>query len=369
MRILKNTSALVFVTVLGVGLPLLAMEARAVVRPPSKQIVFVDRAELARLHPGWQALSDMRLVLDGPGLVVRDSLTSAGLTSTESRGVPAGRSRSELVAKAVQDASAALAGLETRKYAALRARRDAMKSQLLKSSESDWKAEARDIERAAAAEMKLVDDRYASDLVNARLRASASEVASKVSRMEGSGMDKEATDQKLQTSAADLDVLGRADSAEKDRIKVAANAKIEAIKQAAEKRVGEQVSLYEAEQGKLIADSMAAARSDIAQQLGPASTPGLFAERQAIPALSGDALGECRVDRLVDLRAAASALQARIYKDVSSMVLNLAVAKGLKVTFERHRGETRDATRMFAELIKKHGWNAGGQAMCESGSS
>jgi hypothetical protein len=243
-----------------------------------------------------------------------------------------------------------------------------MKSQLLKSSESDWKAEARNIEEAAAAETKSVDDRYASDLVNARLRASASQAASKVSHMVDSGMDKKATDEKLRSADAVLADVGRAGGAEKAGIMAAANAKIKALKQAAEKRAGEQVGLYEREQSKLIADSMAAARSDIAQQLGPVSTPGLFAREMDGPS-SGAGAGDHPADRLVDLRAAVAALQVRIDKDVSSMVLSLAAEKGLKVTFERQRGVTRDATRTFAELIKKHGWNAGTPAMSGSGSS
>lgn len=372
---LKYASAVIVAVVLGsafgVGLPPPAMGARTIARP-TKQIVFVNRDELARLHPGWQALNDMRSTLDGT--VVSRSPISVDpspnrAAGTASRGGSVGRSRSELVAKAARDASAALDGLESRKYEALRARREAMKSQLLKNSESDWKSEARNIEEAAAVETKLVDDRNASDLVNARLRASASEVASRVSRKEGSGMDKAAADEHLQAATAELADVGRADDAEKARIVDAANAKIKALKQASEKRVEEQLSLYQAEQAKLIADSMASARSDIAQELGPVSTPGLFAAGQGGSVLSGAGLAEYKVDRLVDLKAAASALQVRIDKDVSSMVLGLAAEKGLKVTFERQKGETRDATRMFAELIRKHGWSAGTPAMCGSGSS
>ena len=168
------------------------------------------------------------------------------------------------MAKAALDASAALDGLETRKYEALRARREAMKSQLLKSSESDWKVEARNIEEAAGAETKSLDDRYASDLVNARLRVSASETAVTLSQKTDSGMDKEATDRKLQAAAADLADAGRADDAEKGRSMAAANAKIEALRQASEKRVDQQVGAYESEQSKLIAESMATARDEIA---------------------------------------------------------------------------------------------------------
>jgi hypothetical protein len=156
------------------------------------------------------------------------------------------------VAKAARDASAALDGLEMRKYSALRARREAMKSQLLKSSEADWKAEARNIEEAAAAETKSVDDRYASDLVNARLRVSASEVAATVSQKTDSGMDSDATNEKLRSANADLAGVGSADDAEKGRITAAASARIDALRQASEERDAERVSAYEAEQSKLL---------------------------------------------------------------------------------------------------------------------
>lgn len=342
---------------LGVGLPPPVAQAMAVARPASRQLVFVDVAELARLHPGWQALNDMKAALAGAG----SASTSAG--PTQDRGATAiigggagGRSRSELVAKAARDASAALDALESRKYTALRARGEAMKSQSLKSSEADWKTEARNIEQAAAAETRSVDDRYSSDLVNARLRASASETEFKVSRIEGSGMDKDAANERLQRAQADLAGVGSANDAEKDRIMAAANAKIEALRQASEKRVEQQVGAYESEQSKLIAEDMAAARDEIARELGPMSTPALFARRWNGLALGDSGVGASRTDGLADLKAAASALRARIDTDVSSMALDLAAKKGLKVTFERPRGATRDATQVLVGLIKEHGW-------------
>jgi len=339
---------------LGVGLPLPVARAIAAARPASRQVVFVDKAELARLHPGWQALSDMKAALAGAG----SASTSAGPTQDRgataiSRGGAGGRSRSELVAKAARDASAALDALESRKYAALRARGEAMKSQSLKSSEADWKTEARNIEEAAAVETRSADDRNSSDLMNARLRASASEVESKVSLMEGSGMDKDAANVRLQRAQADLAGVGSTNDAEKGRIVAAANAKIEALRQASEKRVDQQVGAYESEQSKLIAESMADARDEIARELGPVSTPALFAQRSNGLAFQDFGVG---ASGLADLNAAVSVLLVRIDKDVSSMVLDLAAQKGLKVTFERQKGATRDATQVFIGLIKKHGW-------------
>lgn len=362
---MKYATALILAGVLGsgfgVGSPLYAAATRAIARPASRQVVFVDKAELARLHPGWQALDDMRAALAGTGSAGGGSSTSGGqnydrAAGTASRGAAVGRSRSELVAKAASDASAALDGLEKRKYSALKARREAMRSQLLKSSEAEWKAEARNIEEAAGVETKLIDDRHSSDLVNARLRVSASEIAATVSQKTDSGMDKDATNEKLRSANADLAGVGSVDDAEKGRIMAAANAKIDAVRQASEKRVAERVSAYEAEQSKLIAGSMAAARGEIAQELGPVSTPALFAGQWCASALSDNGVNESRVGRVVDLQAAVSALQVRIDKDVGSMVLDLAAEKGLKVTFERQRGETRDATKTFAGLIQKHGW-------------
>lgn len=335
-----------------IGLPLYAAGPMGTFHPTS-QVVFVDKAELAKLHPGWQALNDMKAVLGG------GNLPRAGIDRTGSvrQVAPVGRSRSELAAKAARDMSAALDELEARKYEALRVRREAMKAQLLKSAEADWKADARGIEEAAALETKKIDQKNSVDLVNARIKMAASEVESKISKKADSGMDKAMTDVKLLSAKEELAGVGSADEAEKNRVMAVANAKINEIKQAAEKQVEKRVSAYESEQSKLIAQGMAAARVETAQGLGPASTPTLFAGWHKEGA-----------NGLADLSAAVSALQARIDKDVSLMALQLAARKGLKVVFERQRANLRDATKQFAGLIKKYGWNAHASLMSGLGS-
>lgn len=357
-------AAAVFVAALGsAGLPVPAAGAKGTLRPASLRIVFVDKAELARLHPGWQALNDMRAALAGSTSAGGGSMPKTLAVDDRHSALPgtgggAGRTRSELVAKAAMDASAALDGLEARKYEALRARGAAMKAQLMKSAEADWKAEARNIEEAAAVETKRIDEHYSSDIVNARLRAAATGVESKVSQKADSGMDKTAVDGKLRGAQGELEGIRGAGEAEKNKITAEANARIDALKQASAKRVEEQVSAYESEQSKLIAGSMAAARGEIAQQLGPVSTPALFASRH-----------ENGGDSVADLNAAVVALQSRIQKDVSFMVLGLADSLGIRVTFERKGAGIRDATKQFAGLIKKRGWNIGASAMSGRGSS
>ena len=340
---------------LAVGSP---PEVAGAIHPVPPKVVYVDKTELARLHPGWQALSDMKAVLSGETVADHAGSRSDQGVRLPSRGVAPGRSRSELAAKAAVDASAALDALETRKYQALKARSDAMRSQLLKSAEAGWKAEARDIERAAAAEAKAIDEADGSDLVNARLKASASQAASKASKSDLGGMDKAAVEQRLQDSEGQLTSVETANSAAKDRIMAEEQAKIDALRQDAEKRVAQQVGTYEADQHKLIAQDIASARSEIASELGPGSTPLLFAGKSGID--SGDT---------ADLSAAVSALKVRIDSDVSSLVIDLAAKRGMQVTFERPPTGAKDATSTFGALIKKYGWPAGSLAGGGLGSS
>ena len=338
-----------------VGLPL---EVAGAIHPAPLKVVYVDKSELARLHPGWQALSDMKAVLSGETVADHAGPRSDAGVSLPSRGGSPGRSRSELAAKAAMDASAALGALEARKYQALQARCDAMRSQLLKSAEAGWKAEARDIERAAAAETMALDEAYGSDLVNARLRASASQAASKASKSDPGGMDKAAVEQRLKDAQGQLTGVETADKTAKDGIVAEARAKIDALQQGAEKRVAQQVGTYEAGQRKLIAQDIASARGEIASELGPGSTPLLFAGKSGID--SGDT---------ADLSAAVSALKVRIDSDVSSLVLDLAAKRCMQVTFGRPPTGAKDSTSAFAALIKKHGWPAGSLAGGGLGSS
>jgi hypothetical protein len=348
LRIAHRAAAMMLMAGLGlvVGSP---PEVAGAAHPVPLKAVYVDKTELARLHPGWQALSDMKAVLSGETVADHAGSRSDQGVRSPSRGVAPGRSRSELAAKAAMDAAAALDALEARKY---------LRSRLLKSAEAGWKTEARDIERATAAETKAIDEAYGSDLVNARLKASASRAASTASKLDPGGMDKSAVEERLQGSEGQLTNVETANGAAKDRVVAKAQTRIDALQQDAEKRVAQQVGSYEADQHKLIAQDIASARSEIASELGPGSAPLLFAWKSGID--SGDT---------ADLSAAVSALQIRIDNDVSLAVLDLAAKRGMQVTFERPPTGAKDSTSAFAALIKKYGWPAGSVANGGLGSS
>lgn len=363
-------SALFFSLIITAGISIVSVQADS---PTRAGVVYVDTSALARLHPGWRALDDMRLTLNGTGLEEAMS-TSARSPVMPSIDAPkpqlvSGSSREELVAKAARDASAALDKLEARKYDALRARRESMRVYLLKSSESEWKAEAKDLQAEGAVLTKAVDDRYAADLVNARLRQAASKAASSISQKEDAGIDRTLADERMTAADAEVARIMVESATEKAGITAGIDARIEAIKRTSEKRVEEQVAVYDAEQSAMIADSMASARSDIARRLGPTSAPDLFAMLDmGFGRSTRDASGKS-VDRMADLKAAYSALQTRIDKDVRDMVMSLASQKGLQVSFERNKTKMNDATGMFADLIKKFGWSASIPGPTASGNS
>lgn len=351
------------IAVVAVLLTLLLFQT-AVASANLPQTVFVDKNELARLHPGWQALDDMRAALDSEKSDLAKNTSSGSLspaaTVGSKRGLTVVPSRSQLVAKAAGDASASLDKLEKRKYDALRARRDSMSVYLLKNSESEWKAEARTIQEEAAIQMKAVDEQYAVELLNARLRATATKSAVTISQKQDGGLDKADADARLITADAEVQRIKADVDAQKAIIDGDARARIAAIKEASEKRVKDILDLYETDQSTIIANSMASARSDIARTLGPTAAPGLFAEYESgfnRWVVNGSA---CAGNKTTDLKAAICALQERIDNDVNTVVLVWASQKGLKVTFERSNDATYDATKMFADIIKKRGWNAVG---------
>lgn len=315
--------------------------------------VYVDKAELAVLHPSWQALSDMRAVL-----------ARAGKTSGTRRSAP---TRTELAAKSMIKAHQALAELEAGKLEALRLRGEAMKAHKLQAAESDWKADARNIEEAAAQQTAAVDRQDSDELLNVRLKAIAAEAITKVAEKDKSGVDQTAAGESLKSAKGREASVENANEAEKDRIMALAADKIKALKDASDKRVDAEVDGYEIEQTKRVGDEIASAKDDIARQMGSdavAVADSLIAESEAASVgsslrLHGD---------LNDLRSAVATLQARIAKDVDVAVQDVAKQRGVNVTYQR-RPAVPDATKTFVETIRKRGWNASGSVMAGSGSS
>jgi hypothetical protein len=328
------------------------------------QAVYVDKAELAKLHPSWQALSDMKAVLARAGNGAGASRDRGAARTTDRGAAP---SRTELAARSVIKAHQALAELEARKLEALRIRREAMKAQKLQSAEADWKADARNIEEAAAAQAGAIDQQYSPDLVNARLKAIAAEAITKVAAKDKSGIDQTAAKEALKNAQARVVTAGNADEAEEDRIMALASQKISALEDASDKRVEEQVHAYELDQSKRIASGIASAKDEIAKQMGPDAMA--IAESRLAESAAASAGGSSKLySNLDELRSAVAALQARIAKDVDVAVRDVAKKRGVNVTFQR-RGTVPDATRTFEELIKKRGWNAYGPVMGGLGSS
>lgn len=333
---------------MGVGLPISNGPSKAVASPVPQHVVFVDKAELAKLHPSWQALNAMRAALG----------ETAKLAGKGGKGTVPVRSRTALAARAAMKATRALAELQERKLEALRVRAEAMRSQKMQSAELDWKADARVIEQSAAAEAKGVDAKYSPDLLNARLKAMAAQALHKAASKDGSGMDRAAADDILRANEDRLAAAAAADDAEKKAISDAAAQRIDALRQASAKRVEEEVLAYEREQSRLILNGIDAAKDELARQMGP---DAMLIARAGL-AEQGSAQGGASVETtggLEELQAAAAALQARIQKDVDVAVRELAASSGLAVVFER-RKSTPDATGKFVNLIKKRGWNACG---------
>lgn len=340
----------------GVGLPLSNGGAKLAASSAPRQVVFVDKAELAKLHPSWQALAEMRSVL-----------ARAGSSSPAKDGRP-GRSRTELAARAAVKANKALDELQNRKYEALRVRSEAIKAQKMQSAEMDWRADVRGIEQTAAAQTKAVDVRNSTDLVNARLRAIAAGVASKAAGKDGNGIDRAVADDVLKANQQRLADVSGSDGQEKKAITDSAARSIDALKQASARQVAEEVRAYERDQSKLIVEGIGLARDEIARQMGPdamlVARTNLIEYPTAEPSVgSSDMAGS-----MGKLRVAAVALSTQIQRDVDAAIHQLAASNGMAVVFQR-RKSAPDATRKFAGFIKKSGWNAYSPVMGEAGSS
>lgn len=339
----------------GVGLPLSNSGLELIASSEPRQVVFVDKAELAKLHPSWQALSDMRAVLDRAG-----GKQSAKVGSSRP-------SRTELAARAAVKANKALDELKARKHEALKVRSDAMKAQKMQSAELDWKADVRAIEQSAAAQTKSVDARNSADLLNARLKSMAAGAAAKVAGKEGSGLDAAVADDVLKNTQERLNAVQGADELEKKAIADSAAEKIDSLKQASVRRVDSEVRAFEIEQSKLIGEGIATAKREIARQMGPDAM--IVAQARLAEDTIAESSGESSaVVGMARLRKAVEALQARIQQDVDSAVRYFAASKGMAVVFQR-RKSAPDMTRTFADFIRKRGWNAYSPDKGEVGSS
>lgn len=341
----------------GVGLPLSGGPAKLTASSAPRQVVFVNKAELAKLHPGWQALSHMRM-----------SLARAGKTlGKDGRGSANSRSRTELAARALVNANRALAELQERKHEALRVRSEAMRAQKMQSAELDWKADVRAIEQGAAADAKTIDSANNSGLLNARLKAMAAKTASQAAGKDGSGIDRTMAEEKLKSSESYLSAVRAADDREKKTVSDSAARTINALKQASAKRVEEEIRAYEDEQRKQIARGIDLARHEMAQQMGYDATVIAQVRLDQENAASNDGSTSAAANTK-ELQAAVTALQARIENEVDLAVRELAASNGLAVIFQRRKGAP-DATGRFAGYIKKRGWNAYGPVMGGAGSS
>lgn len=339
----------------GVGLPLSNGGVKLVASSQPGQVVFVNKAELAKLHPSWQALSDMRAV------IARASGSHLG------KGGSGRPSRTDLAAQAAVKACKALAELQARKYQALRIRSEAMQAQKMQSAEIDWKADVRGIEQTIAAQAKEVDARNSLDLLNARLKAMAAGAAAKVASKDGSGLDRAVTDDTLNATKERLAAVGGADALEKKAILQTAAKEIDALKQASADRVEAEVHAYEMDQSKLIVDGIAIARDEIARQMGHDAM--VIAKTRLIDDTIAHSSGETPTPASVgDLQKAVVVLQARIQQDVDLAVTQLAVSNGMAVVFQR-RKSAPDATIKFADFIKKSGWNAYSPIVGKTGST
>jgi len=346
-----------------VGFPLPDAVAQKTAAPPAtERVAYVDSSELLKLHPDWEALKEMKATLaevrSTPGgfSFNRDTGDNAGDKAPVMHDARAGVSRKELEANAAQAATGALENLETEKREALDARLRSMRSIMAKNEESAVMSQSRDIEETAADQAKDVDVRQNNDLINARLKAAALQVQTKVS-----GIDQNAVAGELKKAQRSVDKISAATDAEKDRITTTANTRIDALRQANVGKIDEQIRAYQQKENARISADMAQAKEQIVREIGSFPTPGLGETRsQAGAPVKENCYGTVsgRADPGISrLKSATAELEIKIRKDVDRAVTDLAAKKGIKVVFSRRNG-TPDATKIFADLLRKQGWSA-----------
>ena len=376
---LYGTAVLVFICA-GAGLQfmrLVSSDQQDVV--PRQRAVYVDTARLVHLHPGWEALKEMRAAL-AEVRASDEQLEAAAGKSTVGNNVISGErlesdsvqvpSRDQLEAECARSATDALSQLEQQKREAMDVRlRTARKSMML-SADIHANSKIHEIEAEARKQIAAVEEKYAPGRLNAQVKLAALKTSNGAA-----GADAKQAKVKMKAAEDEVTRLENVRAAEIERIEAVKKSKIELVGTEEAAEIERWVENYEKQESSRISSGIDEARQEVLQQMDECKTIRVTgAKIKGVSSRLKSAAGIASVDRkemngradVVELDSAAAALEQRIRKDVDRAVRALAVRQGIKVSFARRDNGMKDATETFAELMKKYSWRSFGPAVSEA---
>ena len=341
----------------------------------AQPVVFVDTAGLIHLHPGWQALKEMRSCLAevrraSSGV---SSHLAAGSLSWESgpdEGAGAQASRRDLEAEVRSAATRALRQYESEMRQVLWMRTKSVRAGMMKNAELGLAPQVREIEASAAAMIRALEEKYCPDRLSAQLKVTVLQVA-----LASPGVDPGAAELKLHRAKNALSSIEESGNNDKDRVIDVANARISALREGQAATVDKLLESSEKEENQRISSRIDAAREKVIQELGlfegwpRRATLAAFAGATAGPvrALNMEAAGDTTgAQSLVRLNAAAAGLQQQIKMDVDRAVRGLARQNGVRVTFTRGEAGVPDETHTFTRLMRRCPWAAAGPVLSKA---
>lgn len=377
---------------LGATMARAPVRGRTIQSDPHRQLVYVDIGKLYRLHPEWDVLSAMKSTVadvrgeSGPALSRPEPLPAPAVRSSEALLPAASVSRARLEADVASTAIGALRGLESARRDALSTGLRATRGVLEEAAAVEMVGAETEVRNDAAAKLKALAERYASDRVNAQIRISALGIASSRLRdladplRAGPAVQGDAAPllvRETETSAsgelvtAELELrsvqakLGKiidATADEEAAIRAEAQSKIRALRDSAAARIEATLSEQESDGRRRIEDDIGAARTEILQELAVLGR-GLDSTKSALcPKGSASKVSVARSSSPDVLRypspgteaisASVSALESRVRADVAGMVRRVADRMGLRVTFDRAASGAPDKTGVFESAMR-----------------
>jgi len=367
LKLMLYSLATVALVGLGSIMPFSRSQGGAISTPQAcERLVYVDSDALARLHPAWRALSEMEATLAEVGTASGGVSPHVGAKSASWSGVDDVRprvDRRELESEIRDDAGSALVQQEQEMRRGVWLRSQSARENMLARSEQELAPKVREIEASTAAILKALDEKYAPDDLNARIKVGALRAIAK-----SPAVDAGAAKLKLENAEGALARVEAASDGDKQRVVHAANARIATMRDAEIARVDRWVEDYQVSENHRIENSIVAARDRLCRDLGPRDYQVRLREVRAVSvgrdvALGAGSAGPGAGD--VDaLRSAAVSLRRQIALDVERTISELGRRKGVKVTLRQDHSGVPDETKLFAASMQGGEWSTTGPVLC-----
>ena len=403
MRTLYSILALVILAITGIwafcSVCLLQKPTHKVVS--HREVVFVDIAELAKLHPSAKTMSDMQSMMSLAGSNYIDHrLDCLPPSITESQTAllrPTGLSRAQLENEVAQGAFSALSRLESDQIQAMDVRLQANKENMTESANAEMALQAREIQKEKDDKLRELTQQYASERLNTQMKIAALGIAANQMRTrqdlfgseklevpgdakllriapESSNSEIASTEAELHGIQAQLGRIMDVSETQTSALETDAQNKINAVNSDFASKINSGLSRLEAGEKKKIQEGITLARVDILNEIS-ALNKGFSSGKSASPARRPHSaiVSITKVslpqDRVVAqggglFKQVMAKLNAQIRSDIRCAVRKIASEKGVDVTFVRTSSRMPDETKSFADIICKRSCGASGLILC-----